>query len=908
MNCRFIWTVCFVSLVAAPMAFAEEAEAKKIGTIEGITEYRLENGLQVLLYPDASKPTVTVNVTYLVGSRHEGYGESGMAHLLEHMLFKGTPDHPNIPKVLQERGARFNGTTWVDRTNYYETLPAEGDNLEFALRLEADRMVNSFVRGEDLFSEMTVVRNEFERGENSPSSLLQDRMMAVAFDWHNYGKSTIGNRSDIERVPIVNLRAFYSKHYQPDNAVLVVAGKFDEATALKLIAETFGKIPKPTRELPRTYTDEPPQDGERTVTLRRVGDLAFAAALYHTPAGSHPDAAPLEVLAGSLDLPPSGKLYKALVETRKATAVSTFSFAWHDAGVFSADAEIRKDDPIEPVLEALVTTIESIGRDGLAAEDVERSKQQILKRREMGSADTSRVAVQLSNWAAQGDWRLYFLHRDRVEKVTADEVRQVAAKYLQRNNRTLGTFIPSESAGKVTIPERPDPAKLLAGYAGRSIESAGEEFDPSPRNLEARTQRTEIAPHVQVALLPKKSRGEQVHLSMTLRYGNAQNLHGYESAAEFLPALMTRATKQLNRQELQDELDRRRTTLNGFGQTGEASFSVVTKRSELPAVLELLRAVLREPALPEDEFETMRRQRIASLEEQFNDPSALASQYVRRANSPYPSTDVRYIPTLQEEIERLRVLNRDQLTQLHQQFLGARGEVAIVGDFESEPVLESLRKIFSGWQAKNDYERLPRKVFGNVPGGLERINTPDKANATYMAGIVFAMKDTDPEYPAMLIGNFILGGGSLSSRLGDRVRQKDGLSYSVGSSFAADTLDPRASISVFAICNPQNMAKVVAAVKEECGLLLKKGVSADELERAKNGFLRQMQVRRTSDRALVGMLSEDLFVGRTFRYYEELDGKIQKLSADEIAVAMKKHLDLERLVVATAGDFSDTAQ
>src|SRR5262245_8750846 len=193
-----------ILLAFAPMLAAAPTE---VTSIEGITEYKLDNGVQLLLFPDPSKPTVTVNLTVFVGSRHEGYGETGMAHLLEHMVFKGTPDHPTIPKALQERGARFNGTTWVDRTNYFETLPASADNLEFALFLEADRLVNSFVKREDLLSEMTVVRNEFEQGENNPSYLLEQRMMSVAYDWHNYGKSTIGNRIDIERVPIQNLQA-----------------------------------------------------------------------------------------------------------------------------------------------------------------------------------------------------------------------------------------------------------------------------------------------------------------------------------------------------------------------------------------------------------------------------------------------------------------------------------------------------------------------------------------------------------------------------------------------------------------------------------------------------------------------------------------------------------------------------
>ncbi|MBI3837534.1 MAG: insulinase family protein, partial [Planctomycetia bacterium] len=317
-------------IVALVFGAADAHGATKVQSIEGITEYRLDNGLLVLLYPDASKPTVTVNLTVLVGSRHEGYGETGMAHLLEHMVFKGTPSHLTIPKALQERGARFNGSTSVDRTNYFETLPASDDNLNFALDLEADRLVNSFVKQEDLLSEMTVVRNEFERGENSPSILLNQRVMSAAFDWHNYGKSTIGNRTDIERVPIGKLQEFYRKYYQPDNCLLVIAGKFDEANAVELVEKYFGKLPKPKRKLDKTYTDEPPQDGERSVMLRRVGDVGLVAAFYHVPSGGHSDEAPLDVLANILSAPPSGRLYKALVETKKATDVSAGSASWHD--------------------------------------------------------------------------------------------------------------------------------------------------------------------------------------------------------------------------------------------------------------------------------------------------------------------------------------------------------------------------------------------------------------------------------------------------------------------------------------------------------------------------------------------------------------------------------------------------
>ncbi|MHC4995819.1 MAG: M16 family metallopeptidase, partial [Planctomycetota bacterium] len=290
MKIRTSSVVGMVALLAlGVMVAGVQAKPTKITTVEDITEYRLDNGLKVLLFPDDSKPTVTINLTIFVGSRHEGYGETGMAHLLEHLVFKGTPTNPDIPKALNDHGAQFNGTTWLDRTNYFETVPASDENLEFAIALEADRMVNSFIRKSDLDSEMTVVRNEFERGENSPTRVLSQRMMAVAYEWHNYGKSTIGNRSDIERVPIDNLKAFYQKHYQPDNAMLVVAGQFEEARALALIEKHFGAIPRPERSLDKTWTTEPAQDGQRTVTLRRVGEVAAVAAQYHVPAGSHED-------------------------------------------------------------------------------------------------------------------------------------------------------------------------------------------------------------------------------------------------------------------------------------------------------------------------------------------------------------------------------------------------------------------------------------------------------------------------------------------------------------------------------------------------------------------------------------------------------------------------------------------
>jgi zinc protease len=244
---------CVVFAIYSTQVFANTG-VKKITEVEGITEYHLNNGLKVLLFPDQTKETVTVNITYNVGSKHENYGETGMAHLLEHLVFKGTPKHKDIPAELSSHGARPNGTTWTDRTNYFETFAATDENINWALSMEASRMVDSFIAKKDLDSEMTVVRNEFERGENSPFRVTLQRATAAAYSWHNYGKSTIGARSDLENVPIERLKAFYKKYYQPDNATLIVAGKFENDDMLKRVVKNFGSIPKPNRTIRPLYT------------------------------------------------------------------------------------------------------------------------------------------------------------------------------------------------------------------------------------------------------------------------------------------------------------------------------------------------------------------------------------------------------------------------------------------------------------------------------------------------------------------------------------------------------------------------------------------------------------------------------------------------------------------------------
>ncbi|MDB5343560.1 MAG: insulinase family protein [Schlesneria sp.] len=894
-----------VALGTAVTAWADDAP-KKIGSVEGFTEYQFPNGVKLVVFVEPSKPKLTVNMTVLVGSRHEGYGEAGMAHLLEHMLFKPTATHPQPDRDLQERGADYNGTTWVDRTNYYETLPASDENLEFAIAWEADRLMNCPIKAEDLASEMTVVRNEFEMGENSPKGVLEQRMFATAFEWHNYGKSTIGNRADIERVPADSLRAFYKKYYRPDNIVLFVGGRIDEAKAVALVQKYFGPLKAPEEPIRSTYTEEPAQDGERLVTLRRVGKVAVASVVYHIPAASDPDFAAVSVLEAIISADKTGRLYKSLVETKRAAKIEGVAYPWHDPSgmIFSAEVAAGNDPNI--VAEGLLDTVQGVVEKPATEEEVERAKRTLLKIWDQQSIDTPKFLVGLTEWTGAGDWRLAFLFRDRLDKVTVADVNRVAKKYLQTTNRTVGVYVPTTEPQRTPVAATPDIAALVKDYKGRPEFSVGEVFDPSPEAIEARVKRSTIE-GVKSAVLTKKNRGGSVVLKLNLRYGTAKSLFGLSTPCSFLPELMTRGTKKMTSEQLQDRLDSLQTTLVASGRPGEAEFTMLTKREYLVEALAVLKQVLREPTLPEAEFDVMKQHRHGTLEEQSAEPQALAPRAVQQKLSPYPVGDVRYAPGLLEELKTVDDMELSTVKKIYDDFLGAsNGELAIVGDFDEKTLTAALTDMLVGWKSKQSYERITRSADKLPVPEMIKIRTPDKANAMYFAGQVMPLSDESPDYPALIIGNDVLGGSGFASRLMGRIREKEGLSYGVGSVFRAMSLDKRATLSIYAIANNDNIGKVVTLAREETERMLKDGLTEEELNESKRGYLTSQQASRGDDSRLVQVLADALFTGRTLKFQASLEDAVKKLTREQVQAAMQKHIDPSRLVNAVAGDLPES--
>jgi len=886
------------ALLFALLPAAAQSAPRKAASIEGVTEYRLDNGLRVLMVPDPSASNFTVHITYFVGSRNEGYGEKGMAHLLEHMLFKGASRHANIKEELNKRGARFNGTTANDRTNYFETLTATGDNLDWALGLEADRMVNSFVKKSDLDSEMTVVRNEFERGENEPGNVLAERMQRLSFAAHNYGNPVIGFRADIEQVPIERLQAFYRTWYQPDNAFLIVGGKIDEAAALALVEKHFAPIPRPARVLPALYTVEATQDGERSVTLRRTGDVQIVSAQYRVPAGSHPDYPAIDILALAYGSAPTGRLHRALVQTGLATAAWGYERMLRDPGWANFGAILPKDAALAPARDALLKALEGPGREPVTDAEVERARTTLLNDMEKAPLDSAGYVRWLGEFASMGDWRLFFIYRERVRKVTTADVQRALDAYFKPANRVLGIFVPTAKPDRADIPPTPDLSRALAEFRSDETVQAGEAFDPTPANIEARVIRRTLANGIKVALLPKKTRGGTVIAQLSLYWGDAQSKKNRARACSFADGMLMRGTQKHTRAELRDAFDK----LNANVSAGLGGASIDVRRPQLDGALRLVAEVLREPAFPPDEFEEMRRAALTSAEALRGDPSAIAGERLARHLNPYPRGDWNYVETLDERIAGIKAVTLDEARRCYADLVGATGaEFVAIGDFDPEALMKLLEELFGGWRNPAPYARIPARYFDVAPIE-ETVATPDKANAVLRAGMNLPLRDDNADFPALVLGNYLLGGSS-SARLAARVREKEGLSYSTYSGFSASPQDAAGSFGVSAIYAPQNRDRVERAIREELERALAQGFDPAEFEAAKKGLLEARRVQRGQDAALAGRLANYLFIGRTFAWDIDFEKRIAALTPDEVRDALRRHLDLKKLSFLKAGDF-----
>jgi zinc protease len=900
---RFILITFCLLLLNAKQSTAQTTP-KLITTVEGIKEYELSNGLRVLLMPDESQTNIAVNIVYKVGSRHEGYGESGMAHLLEHMLFKQCKKFVDIKKAIADKGAFANGTTWYDRTNYYEILSASDENLRWAIDMEADRMVNSKILPEELKKEFSVVRNEFEIGENYQSNVLMQRVISSMYLWHNYGKSTIGSKEDVERVKAENLKLFYKKYYQPDNAVMIIAGKFDEKKALQYVQQYFGPIPKPTRKLQPTYTVEPAQDGERQVSLKRTGDIQYIGMGYHTPSLADKEYTANDALVEILTNNPSGVFYKKLVETKMASKLWGYAFTLHDPGFTYFECEVPKDKSIDSAKWELMNAADAIGTMNITEEDLSRAKNNRLKNIEDAMNKTTDFAISLTEYIGAGDWRLWFLHRDRVEKLTVDDLKAAAQKYYKPSNRTYGIYVPDAAPDRTVVSETPEIAKLLDGYKGKEVAGQKANFENSITNIKKSTEYGTLGNGGKYALLQKPTKGDKINASISIRFGDENSLMNKKYAANLVASMLKTGTANRTKKQISDELDRIKTDISIFGNPSGAVINVNTDKQNLSAALALLDDLLRNPKFDESEFEKVKLDAKANIEAYKNDPQSLASEKLSKLTTNYPKGHPNYASSSDESLEDLANTSLDDVKTFYKDFYGANNSIsAFVGELDKKQVTDFLQKTFGNWNSKMMFATIKPKHF-DVKGTTETLKTPDKTNAMLLGNININISETHVDYPAMFMANELLGGGAfLSSRIPQRLRENEGMSYGAGTFMNSNYRYDVANWGLYAMFNPLYKGRLDSALHQEIDKAITGGFTKDELEKSKNAWLE-------GNKTMLGMND---FLARQLRWYirdnrdladfTDFESRIKSLSLESVNAALRKYFDKSKLVMVYSGDF-----
>jgi zinc protease len=594
------------------------------------------------------------------------------------------------------------------------------------------------------------------------------------------------------------------------------------------------------------------------------------------------------------------------VESKKSSSASASALVLRESGYLFFTAVLRKEDSLADARDALEKTVEALAADPPSQEELERSRTRFLNAFEANLRDPKRVSDELSEWAARGDWRLWLLYRDRIRKVGVEDVKRVAAAYLKPANRTTGLFLPTEKADRAPIPSVSDAeiAAMVRDYKGDAVVVAGEAFDPSPANVEARTARSKIG-NLQLALLQKKTRGASVMLRLSLHMGDEKSLTDRAVAGNMAAAMLMRGTVRRTRQQIRDELDKLKAygTVSG-GITGiGASFE--TTRENLPALMRLIAEILREPAFPASEFEQLKLQALTNIESRRSEPNAVALNALYRHLNVHPKGDVRYVGTFDEQIAGYKAVTLDEVKAFHTDFYGAsNGQLTIVGDFDASEMAALAKELFGNWKNKTPYVRIASQYrdFAVINKSFE---TPDKADALFIAYQPLKVRDDDPDFAALLMAGNALAGDAYKNRLVDRLRQKEGVSYSAGGSVSVGALDPVGSFFASASYAPQNAVRLEAAFNEEIARALKDGFTEEELEGARKGWLQAGTVTRSQDGTLATRINTLAFFDRTLAWDAALEKSVKALTVGGVNRALRRFVDLDKMIIVKAGDFAN---
>lgn len=886
---KLILTLLFMGAVMSQEKFYGFEFEKEAG---GIKEFTMtSNGLTVLIKEDKTAPVATFMVTYRVGSVNEATGHTGATHLLEHLMFKGSKNYKNgkADVILDSIGARTNATTWTDRTNYFGTLPS--NHLETIIKIEADRMRGAIIVEEDRQSEMTVVRNEFERGENSPQRVLDQHIWSMAFQAHPYHHSTIGWKSDIENMPIEKLKEFYDIYYWPNNATVSIVGDVDTKEGLALVKKYFGKIRRSKHEIPTVYTTEPEQEGQRRVVLNRAGQQGVVGVAFKSPPAADKDMAPMIVLGEILGSGKNSRFYKQITDKGLVTSISASPSKFKYEGLFEIYASLTPGTKHEKVEELILEVLEEVKDSGVKEKELQKAKTKLITSRLFSQDGSYAIASGLNEAIASGDWTLYTSYEEKIKKVTLADIKRVANKYLVTQKSTVGYFIPEVSTG----------GGLLKGASAHRHHNGPYYFKKEEDLKEAGgffQKGVEFSEPTEGVFLYTLKRGKGV---VTL---NGSMLGGYNYAEQkqqvpsLVVSMLDQGTTNKTKFQISDELESVGARLDFGSGPSRVSFSAKFLSKDTDRVLGLMAEQLQSPSFNEEEFKKVKKRREASLkrakESTWNnafDDFLLSIYGDKHQNTP---TDP------EKAIKELDKIDIEDLKAFHKKNYG-RGSMFIVavGDVSHESLSKKIKKEFGGWK-KSPLVETPENRTGTPTKKVNYISMKDKTSSDLLYGIALDINEDSPEFLPLSVATRVLG-GSFTARLMRKVRVEDGLTYGVYSSITGTTNKSPGAWIAYGTYSPDLLKKGEVSMEGVIEMWIDSGITKEELSNMKSTIIGSTQVGYDTTSGISRAILSSVVNKGGVKYLDEYANKVESITLEEVNKAIKKHIKFNLLYKVAAG-------
>ena len=905
---------CIILQALVPLHADSSKYFDALDIVGGIEAYKLKsNGLTVLLLPNDVLPVAAVMVTYNVGGRNEVAGTTGATHILEHMMFKGTKEKSGVngySQIMEQIGARSNATTYYDRTNYYAVLPCE--HVPLAIELEADRMRNLRIEEDDLESELTVVRNEYQRGENNPVRTLIKEMYATAFMAHPYGQPVIGWSSDIKNTNVEKLQKFYDTYYWPENATLTIIGGFDKQATLTSIQQSYGNIPCAVKPIPVIETVEPEQLGPRRLCIERAGEVGVVAIGYKVPSGTDKDWAALKLIEQILGAEKSGRLYKSLDDKGLASDSFVFAPQLRDPSLFFVGAYLTKETSHQAAEENIIGALNALIKNGVTEQELARAKAVIKAQTVYKRDGPFAVASEINEYIAMGDWASYITLPELIQNVSAETVQQVAAKYLVKKSSTTAWYVPDNSIGSAVANSgfvRPnyyrDPVNIKIID---DIDASASTQNQQTNSVDSSNLLVDFSSHIQTKRIGPV---ELVAIDMPIddvvsfigsfATGKAHSSSLNPSVATLCAEMLDQGTRKNDRFTIAEWLDTLGASIRFETDPHSLIFSGRFLRKDAGAVFKLLAEQLREPAFDTAALDILKRRKNAHLLQAKHDLGYQTKSEISRML--YPMEHPNYAHSIDYLINELNTISAEELKIFHSNHYGTKSmRLVFAGDIDFQQLCAAVEEAFGTWDGGIDYMTqypLPKPTKSET----KQLIIPDKTSVSVLLGEYTGLRRTHADYIPFSVGNYILG-GSFHSRLMTKVRKEQGLSYHIGTSHQGDILTP-GHWSLNATFAPSILEEGLKSIDSIIHEWHNNGVTDEELQGAIRTLSGSYLVRLSTTRAVAHQVHSFLQRGLDTNYIDRYPEELSKISTAQVNRAIREYFNPDNCAIVAAGTITD---